>query len=176
LLPPASIAAAEATAVEARVDAELRQRLELLGGLTVGRPLYDTAVRQPLAVVWAPMPPDVGALYSARRRWLAVNTRWYEADPKAVATLLSHELSHVRDFVANRPIWTSAGCFETEQAAFRTQAAIWEAFYGPGGKTGQLSEIDRQQNYVLSSLRRDPDAFAARVVQVYQHECADPRR
>jgi hypothetical protein len=176
LLPAISLSPVRADSAEARIDPELRPRLALLADLPAARPLYETAIRQPIAIVYAPLAPDVGALYSARRRWLAVNVRWHDADPKAVATLLSHELSHARDFAANRPIWTSAGCFETEQVAFKTQAAVWEAFYGPRGKGTDLSELDRQQNYVLGSLRNDPDAFAARIVQVYQTECADLRR
>jgi hypothetical protein len=175
LLPAASAQPAAAGSASARIEPDLRAPLELLSGVGPAKPLYDLALTRPLAVVWAPMPGDVAGLYSARRRWIAINLRWKDADPKAIATLLSHELSHARDFFGDKAIWTSDGCFQTEQDAFRTQAQVWEAFYGPGGKTGELSEIDRQQNFVLGSIHRDPDGFAARVQQVYQPECGQSR-
>src|SRR5205814_1969483 len=102
LVPPASATPAPAGTFDARTDPELRARLALLADLPAGRPLYDLALQTPIAIVWAPMPPEIGALYSAQRRWLAVNVRWREADPKGIATLLSHELSHLRDFLSNR--------------------------------------------------------------------------
>jgi hypothetical protein len=176
LVPAASAAPAPAGAFEARTDPELRGRLALLADLPAGRPLYDLALQQPIAIVWAPMPPQVGALYSAQRRWLAVNVHWHDADPKGIATLLSHELSHLRDFVANRIAPTRDGCLQTEQTAFRTQASVWEAFYGRGGKPTELTEIDRQNNYILWLSQRDPDAFAARIATAYDQDCAVFRR
>src|SRR5581483_3613769 len=128
LLPAASSQPAAAGTAAARVEPDLRAPLELLAGLPAARALYDVAQNRPLAVVWAPMPGDVSGLYSARRRWIAINVRWKDADPKAIATLLSHELSHARDFFGDKAIWTSDGCFQTEQDAFRTQAQVWEAF------------------------------------------------
>jgi hypothetical protein len=176
LVPAASATPAPAGAFEARVDSELRGRLALLADLPVARPLYELALQQPIAIVWAPMPPEIGALYSAQRRWLAVNVRWREADPKGIATLLSHELSHLRDFLANRIAPTREGCLQTEQAAFRTQASTWEAFYGRGGKPTEQTEIDRQNNYILWLSQRDPDAFAARIASAYEQDCASFRR
>jgi hypothetical protein len=176
LVPPASATPAAAGTFEARTDPELRGRLALLAGLPVGRPLYDLALQQPIAIVWAPMPPEIGALYSAQRRWLAVNVRWREADPRGVATLLSHELSHLRDYLANRIAPSREGCLQTEQTAFRTQAAVWAAFYGRGGKPTELTEIDRQNNYILWLAERDPEAFAARIATAYDQDCAVFRR
>src|SRR5579884_465172 len=149
LLPPDSVQPAAAGSATARIEPDLRAPLELLAGLPVAKPLYDLAETKPLAVVWAPMPSDVSGLYSARRRWIAINVRWKDADPKAIATLLSHELSHARDFFGDKAIWTSTGCYETEQTAFKTQAQVWAAFYGSAGKSGDLSDIDRQQNFIL---------------------------
>ena len=171
LIPGEAVASSTPNSSLARIDPELRGRLEMLGSLPVGKELLDIALNRPISIVWAPMPGDIGGLYSARRRWIAINIRWRETDPRGVAALLGHELAHVRDFILDKPIWTTDGCFETEQNAFRTQSSIWESFYGPNGKQGDLNELDRQNNYIVSSLRRDADAFASRVVQVYEHEC-----
>jgi hypothetical protein len=176
LVPAASAAPWPAGSFEARTDPDLRARLALLADLPAGRPLYELALHQPIAIVWAPMPADVGALYSAQRRWLAINVRWREADPRGVATLLSHELSHLRDYLANRIPATREGCLQTEQTAFRTQAMVWEGFYGKAGKPTELSEIDRQNNYILWLSQRDPDAFATRVASAYEQDCAIFRR
>jgi hypothetical protein len=176
MVPAASTTPWAAGSMEARVDPELRVRVGLLADLPVGRPLYDLAVRQPIAIVWAPMPSEIVALYSAQRRWLAVNVRWHDADPKSVAALLSHELSHLRDFLNNRLAPTLESCLQTEQAAFETQAAVWGAFYGKAGKPTESSEIDRQNNFLLWQLQRDPDAFAARIASAYQQDCGLFRR
>lgn len=175
LLPALSVHAVAPDNPAARIQPDLRAPLELLANLPVGKPLYDVSQTRPLAVVWAPMPSDIAGLYSARRRWIAINVRWRDADPRAIATLLSHELSHARDFFGQKPIWTSSGCFETEQIAFRAQAQVWEAFFGAAGKSGVVNDLDRQQNFVLSSLRLDPDAFTQRVEAVYQPECGHNR-
>src|SRR5262245_15557348 len=171
LLPGQAVQAAAADSARARFDPELLSRLNLLADLSPGQPLYQLAMRAPVSFVWAPLDADVGGLFSARRRWVAINVRWYSADPKAVSAVLGHELSHLRDLVDRKPLWTQVGCLETEQDAFRTQAAIWEAFYGPRGKRSPENEIERQQNYILSSLTSEPDQFAERVSRIYQHEC-----
>jgi hypothetical protein len=133
-------------------------------------------MRAPVSFVWAPLKPEVGGMFSARRRWIAVNVRWFPADPKTVAAILAHELSHVKDVIDRKPLWTEAGCFETEQQAFRVQGAVWEGFFGPRGKRPEASEMDRQNNYVLTALREEPEAFASRVAQIYRHECGQLQR
>jgi len=175
LLPTHAVQAAAADSARARLDPDLLARLNLLADISPGQPLHQLAMRSPVSFVWAPLDPDVGGLFSARRRWIAINIRWYRADPRAVAAVLGHELSHLRDLVEQKPLWTQNGCFETEQTAFRTQAAIWEAFYGPLGKRSPETEIERQQNYVLASLTSEPDDFALRVSRLYQHECGQLR-
>jgi hypothetical protein len=175
LLPGHALQPAAAESARARFDPELLARLSLLAELPPTQPLHGLAMQAPISFVWAPLDPEVGGLFSARRRWVAINVRWYRADPKAVAAVLAHELSHLRDLVERKPLWTQAGCLETEQDAFRTQATVWELFYGSRGKRGPESEIERQQNYILSSLRNEPDAFAQRVSQIYQHECGQLR-
>jgi hypothetical protein len=82
----------------------------------------------------------------------------------------------VKDVVEQKPLWTAAGCFETEQQAFRVQGAVWEGFFGPRGKRPEQTEMDRQNNYIMAALRDEPDAFASRVAQIYQHECGQLRR
>ncbi|HEV8635837.1 MAG TPA: hypothetical protein VG370_16555 [Chloroflexota bacterium] len=171
LLPGQAVLPAAADSARARFDSDLLARLNLLAELPAGQPLHAIAMQAPVAFVWAPLAPEVGGLFSARRRWIAINVRWREADPKAIATVLGHELSHLRDVIERKPLWTQAGCFETEQTAFRAQAAIWEAFYGPRGKRDPGTEIERQQNYILAGLKDQPEEFAQRVLQIYRHEC-----
>src|SRR5919204_1903891 len=171
MLPSQAIQPAAPDSTRARVDPELLARLDLLADLPIGQPLHQIALQAPVAFVWAPLDPDVGGLFSARRRWIAINVRWHDADPKAIAAVLAHELPHLRDLVERKPVWTQAGCFETEQNAFRTQAAIWEAFYGPRGKAAPATEIERQQNYVLAGVKTEPDEFQQRISRIYQPEC-----
>jgi hypothetical protein len=173
LLPPASIRPQSYDAVAGRVDPALRVRLDLLGTAPAGAPLRTLALEQRLAMVWVPLPETVGAFYSPSRRWIAVNTEWRDADPRAVAALLGHELTHAQDAFAGKPIGTAAGCFASEEAAFRAQAAVWETFYGAGGKTGKVSGIEEQHNTVLALVRRGADALHERVVRLYQRECAE---
>lgn len=176
LLPGHATRSASADSARARFDPDLFARLNLLADLEASKELHALAMQAPVSFVWAPLRPEVGGIFSARRRWIAVNLRWFPADPKTVASILAHELSHVKDVVEQKPLWTSAGCFETEQQAFRVQGSVWEAFFGPRGKRPEQSEMDRQNNYVLAALRTEPEAFASRVAQIYQHECGQLRR
>jgi hypothetical protein len=176
LLPGHATRAAPADSARARFDPDLFARLNLLAEIEAGKEFHDLAMRAPVSFVWAPLKPEVGGMFSARRRWIAVNVRWFPADPKTVAAILAHELSHVKDVIDRKPLWTEAGCFETEQQAFRVQGAVWEGFFGPRGKRPEASEMDRQNNYVLTALREEPEAFASRVAQIYRHECGQLQR
>ena len=40
----------------------------------------------------------------------------------------------------------------------------------------QATEIERQNNYIVWMLQRDPEAFAARVASAYDHDCGVVRQ
>jgi len=164
------------SAIEARSDPELRDRLRLLIEVPMAKPLHDLAIQQQLSIVWAPMEPDVEAQLSLGRRWLAVNVGLRGADARAIATVMSHELSHLRDFTLLRIQPTRASCVATELTAFTVQAQVWEAFHGRGGKPITSSPIEHQQNEVLWLVQGDPAVFAVQVADRYAEACAIFRR
>lgn len=173
LLPPASTVPLEPGSALARVEPDLRWALDLLASTPAGKPLAELARARALALVWAPMDgKTLGFSSASRGGWVAINLRLRAEDPRIVATVLGHELSHVRDYLSLKPVWSNAGCLESEQTAYRTQAEIWQAFYGAGGKTGDVTEMDREQNFVLTSIERDPAGFANLLRQTYDGGCA----
>jgi hypothetical protein len=171
LLPQSALQPLPPNSPGTRVDPDLRGPLELLGTVAPGKPLYDMARGRSLAVVWGPLEGDTLGFSSAGRGWVSVSLRLRGEDPRVIATVLGHELTHVRDYLSLRPIWSNAGCLDSEANAYRTQAEVWQAFYGPGGKAGDLGEMDREQNFVLSTIQRDPGRFGDLLRRTYDGNC-----
>lgn len=173
VIPPDATTGTRGDDPAARIDPPLRDALAALRAAPSGQPLVAVSDASPLGIAWAPLPRDVGAMYSARRNWIAVSTRWRGADRRSLATILAHELSHLNDTINQRLVGNEAGCLETEESAFRIQAEVWREFHGPSGRRGQLDELDRQLNFILSSRISDPAGFASRIARLYQKECSE---
>jgi len=107
-------------------------------------------------------------------RSIIVNTRWQQADPKAVATLLVHESKHLEDDVAGVDPRTPDACYDFEVRAFTQQAVAWQAFYGPNGKVEPADDLDVELNAWVSVYRRGPGEIEKRVRQLYAGPCSRP--
>jgi hypothetical protein len=183
--PPVAVAA---PAVVAPTDGPMRTRIRVDQGLRSAVDALENADRldqlnaildSGAEVVFDDLPPTVHAKYSrlglgARRapvRTLAISARWRNADPKALATLIAHEGTHLEDDLEGFDASTKEGCIEFELRAFTEQAIVWQGFYGPTGKTAVQTDLDRELNAWLAVYRRGPEALDQRVRQLYDNAC-----
>src|SRR5262245_51354349 len=109
--------------------------------------------------------------YSFQDRTIYLPDRVLDADPRALAATLAHELTHAWEHSQGLAPPSGAGCFEAELRAFRNQAAVWERLYGPRGKEKPSDELEAEHNEVQRLLREDLDGLKARLVNRYGDQC-----
>jgi len=118
----------------------------------------------------------VGSSRGAALRTIVVSTRWQQADPKAIATLIVHEATHLADDLAGIDPRTPDACYQFEVRAFTQQSVAWQTFYGPNGKAQPQNDLDSELNAWLAIYRKGADEMGNRVRQWYGDECATPGR
>ena len=100
-------------------------------------------------------------------RSIIVNNRLRGVDPKALATVISHEAKHLEDDLAGYDTGSSEACFQFEIRAFSEQAVVWHGFYGPNGKAPPADGLDEELNSWLADYRRGPAELERRVRRAY---------
>jgi hypothetical protein len=180
-----------APAVAAPSAAPIRSRVRLDQGLSSAVDWVEDAGREALltAIVdsdtlleFDELPPSVHAKYSriatgprgAPKRTIAISTRWRDADPKALATLIVHEGKHLEDDLSGVDVRSREGCIQFEVRAFTEQAITWWEFHGQAGKARPRDELDEELNAWLAVYRRGPAELEARVRQLYARACSGP--
>jgi hypothetical protein len=160
-----------------RVDARLVPGLDVLGQLELGRPLVDALARGGVTVVLAAEPPGVWAHYDPGARTVTVDRSFWGADPRTLATLLSHEATHVQNHqdgglvVQMRASGAASECYTDEYQATVTELRVWQELFGPRGKGPAEHAYEREQNRELARYLGAPDGYWARLVADYAPVC-----
>jgi hypothetical protein len=141
----------------------------------------DALVDSDTDVAFGPLPDTVHARYSRSGssgnsgiRMIVINPRWQQSDPKAIATLIVHEATHLQDDLAGLGPTTPEGCYQFEVHAFTQQALAWQVLYGSAGKAQPTDELDTELNAWLTVHRRGPGEIEKRVRQLYVAACSQP--
>jgi hypothetical protein len=135
------------------------------------RYLADAVAAHRIAVRVGPLEGDRLAGYSFADRAILLPERVVEADARALAATLAHELTHAWEHSQGLVLPAGAGCFEAELRAFRNQAAVWERLQGPKGKEKPADELEAEHNEVQRLLRDDLEGLKARLVSRYGDQC-----
>lgn len=94
-----------------------------------------------------------------------------DVDPKALAAVLIHEGTHLKDYRGGLPIGTlTRACIESEVRAFDNEASMWRYFY-PNGKSDPLSGLETDLNNMLTDWSENPWAFNQVVRKAYLDLC-----
>lgn len=168
MLAPNAMAGAENLPTDDRTAAALT----LLDGSPATSQLRSVLDSNHVSIRFAPMAPGVYARYSVARHVIEVDERWQDSDLVTLAAVLSHEATHAQDAVSGYlSAGGSAACIDSEVRAFRTSALFWLDHYGPAGKPGELTELDRQLNSIAEREVRDPGGLEDLVRQTYLQQC-----
>jgi hypothetical protein len=89
----------------------------------------------------------------------------------ATATVLAHEAQHAVDQVLNGGARTTVACYSYEISAFRLQAAMWQSFYGPGGKPNPSTDLELELNDILQAARTDAGRLITGIHRSYADQC-----
>ncbi|GAC1327657.1 MAG: hypothetical protein NVSMB2_27040 [Chloroflexota bacterium] len=169
MLAPNAMAGAENLPNDERTTAALT----LLDGTPATSQLRDVLDANRVSIRFAPMAAGVYARYSVARHVIEVDDRWADSDVVTLAAVLAHESTHAQDAVSGYlSAGGSAACIDSEVRAFRTSALFWLDHYGPAGKPGELTELDRQLNSIAEREVRDPGGLEDLVRQTYLQQCA----
>ena len=143
----------------------------VLGSEPAYVPLADALARYQVSLVFGSLPRQLGAAFFTRARRVVVNERYRTSSPLALAALLAHEAQHVLDVFSGEDVRSPEGCYAAEARAFEVQAAVWQAFTGPGGKFPPADDLERHLNDVLRLRQSDPERFVANLRRSYADEC-----
>lgn len=90
-----------------------------------------------------------------------------DVDPKALAAVLIHEGTHLKDYRGGLPIVTShEACIESEVRAFDNEVRMWRYFY-PNGINNPQSQLEVELNNMLTDWSNNPWAFNQVVRKTY---------
>lgn len=90
-----------------------------------------------------------------------------DVDPKALAAVLIHEGTHLKDYRGGLPIVTShEACIESEVRAFRNELGMWRYFF-PNGINNPQSQLEEELNNMLTDWSNNPWAFDEVVRKTY---------
>src|SRR3954471_6368827 len=153
-------------------DPALAPALVALAGVDEGRALLqalaDAGVRLVVAVAVAPEAngsTERLAEFRPASRMIVLSPRVRDMEATAVATLLAHEASHVRDYGSGTldrertALGAVAACYTGEVRATLTELYLWQALAGPAGKAFPANEYETFLNDALSAYYRDPEGY-----------------
>jgi hypothetical protein len=154
------------------VDPRVQPALWVLHREIDFRYLADTIADQKVPIRVATLGAGEIAGYSFVDRTITMPERFVDADARALAATLAHEATHAWEHTQGLLPPVGANCFEAELRAFRNQAALWERFYGAGGKEKPSNELEAEHNDVMRLLKEDPEGLKARLINAYGDQCA----
>jgi hypothetical protein len=141
--------------------------------------VVEALVKADAEILFAPLPRDgrgrsrefarytsVG-VYGPVKRSIVLDVALQGSDPKALATLIVHEGTHLKDDLAGADKRTMEACFQFEIRAFTQQALAWQTFYGPDGKAEPRDDLDAWLNSWLATYRKGPTELDRRVREAY---------
>ncbi|MCC7106190.1 MAG: hypothetical protein IT307_13695 [Chloroflexi bacterium] len=80
---------------------------------------------------------------------VTVTPRLLAEDVRTMAVVVGHEAVHAVDIVSEDLGLTLHDCISWEERAFGYEARLWAEFFGPNGKTANVTAWDRSENEVL---------------------------
>lgn len=90
-----------------------------------------------------------------------------------LAGVLGHEAQHAYDIATYSGDKSANECYALELRGFLVGSALWQGWYGPGGKPNPANEFERTENQVLALLRADPARFVQVLINGYRDQCGD---
>lgn len=118
------------------VDPALLPAWELLVNLpgpdrrTDGARYRTIAERAGLAIVVEAIPIRADAGFIADERRIIISPAYVDEDPRALAAVLAHELTHVNQWLAGNRDPPPGACYIMEVGAIMAQNAVWVALWG----------------------------------------------
>jgi hypothetical protein len=163
-----------------QVDARLVPALQVLAGIEPGPQLLDAVADSGtvLLVALGPLDDEWGH-HTPQAGVIVVDPALEGADPRTVATLLAHELTHARreltgqvraDEEADGP---EAACVADEHEAQLNELQVWQTTFGPEGKAGATHAYERQVNLELARYQRAPERFATTAARRHAGQCRE---
>ena len=112
--------------------------------------------------------------YYRAHRVVGVDPSLLPEDPRAVAAILAHELTHAAQHAAARRGTSPTDCFEAETDAFERQAVVWLLSWPEGGLP-ERTDVERELSLVARTYQDAGPAGIRRLVETsppYRERCA----
>jgi hypothetical protein len=132
---PAAVAPPPVAHAPASVDPVFEPAIDAIRSLNEIEPdpplgdVYLSLIERPgVRIVVGPLAAGVNARYTPVGDTIVVSPRLLDEDPRTIAAVLVHELTHVGQ-VRILGEWGGRDCVHMEVEAFRTQSVVWAAFW-----------------------------------------------
>lgn len=152
-------------------DALVQAGIELIQAVPDMRYIADTLIAR--GVTWSFKPLDnAWGSYSPGRQAIVYSTALRGMDPHDIGSVTGHEGQHAYDIFEYGAPATTADCYRLEYRGFLASALLWHAWYGPGGVTNPVNDLERENNEILSDiLYNNGDRLKRFIIDAYASEC-----
>jgi hypothetical protein len=152
------------------VDPWMRQAVEILQGMDLGRSLLATAADFGVTVRRAELFGNSGQ-YDPRSRTITMATSLDQESDWERAAILAHELQHARDHASGiAQERGSVDCLAREREAFRAGGAVWRALW-KGSLPRPRSSVQEMQNRFAAQAEGDSSRYDRSVARLYLGHC-----
>jgi hypothetical protein len=134
--------------------------------------LLRVAAENDVKLEYASLPPSALGWYKPLPNTITLNKSLDNYSSWIRATVLAHELQHAVDKASGKNMQTTAGCYQTEESAYRREAEVWLSFWStrlPEDIDGLHSEL----NDVTLAAAANPEEFRKAVEEIYREECGE---
>jgi hypothetical protein len=130
--------------------------------------LVDVSLFPP-SIALAGLPRNTLGAFRTDPYSIQISSSVTREDPKSIASILAHELTHARQLIAHATDGRAIECYGFEEEAFANQLQFWTGLYGESGKPGARSRVDRALNALIEEQRRG--RISDEIRQLYADEC-----
>lgn len=133
--------------------------------------LVDTVSKQGTRVEFATLPPGTFGAFSPAENTIRVSASIRDADRRAIAAVLYHELSHAYDHWSGKLGDSAEDCFDSEFFAFQRQAQYWRQQFGPSGRVPPRGPLETSLNDIADAVLKQPVRFVLELIDAYGSAC-----
>ncbi|MBI2940787.1 MAG: hypothetical protein HYY04_10155 [Chloroflexi bacterium] len=134
--------------------------------------VLDLTSRRGVEIGYQSLPDRIYGTYRPASNTIALATAIRGEDPRAIAAVLYHELSHAYDLWAGQLGPTPEECLNSEYRAFQRQARYWQQVAGPAGRIPPRTPLEVSLNDIVQAVFEHPVRFVLELIGVYETECA----
>ncbi len=122
-------------------------------------------------ISFGPLPENVFGTYYPSSRSIVVSSALESESAEVIAMVLAHEGQHALDHNLGRLGNDPLVCYDSEVRAFDLQILLWRTLWGSDGKSGALTSVEEDFNFILWLKINSPVTYIVTIIELYGDQC-----